>query len=248
MTEETIESTSQDNKQEWKFSIDGEYRPIELNALDEVASAAKIVIINDDHPSSFRHTSWVEMIKRLHGDGQQITMLFEMIKDNHQEGLTAYANNQINEATFKSQVYDKSWDWEYQRYTPYFRAVRELGLPAIAADLNREQQQLYSNTDEPVITYAGTRYVSPRAHKRDLCMTSSIIKEVKSNRKPVLLVGGAHFANQVKVLAEQYGVKPEEILLLSEYVDGTNTDGFIEFKPKDDHPKQIDKLRPLERR
>lgn len=253
MVDKSSEITSnaqdkQQTKQEWKFSIDGDYRHIDRPRLSELSRNVEVIIVNDDHPSSFMHTDWIEMVRELHQSGQQPSLLFEMIRDNHQEGLSDFVEGNIPEYKFRTEVYDKSWDWDYRRYAPYFRVAKELKIPAIAADLNKEEQSKYSNKDQPVETYAGTRYVSPRAHQRDLKMTAAIDGERSKGRKPVLLVGGAHFGNQVNILTEKYSIAPEKILLLSEYVDGQHNQGLIEFKPKERKPVIVDRLKPPERK
>lgn len=253
MPEETTETQPipQGEKQpqkEWTFSVDGEYRMVDEDRLSALSQEAEVIIINDDHPSSFIHTDWVETIKELQQGGQKPSLLFEMIKDNYQDGLTDFVEGKMTEQDFRTQVYSNSWDWDYRRYSAYFRTARDLGMPAIAADLNKEEQEKYSNKDQPVETYAGIRYVSPRAHQRDLKMTAAIEQERNKGRKPILLVGGAHFGNQVNILSEQYGIAPEKILLLSEFVDGQHSEGFIEFKPEEGKPIRVNRLRPPEKR
>ncbi len=233
---------------DWVFSIDGEYRLVTQERLDQSARDAEVIVVNDDHPSSFIHSDWVSLVRRLDESGDSPAILFEMIRDNFQEGLTRFANGEMSETEFHTQVYDNSWDWDYRRYQQYFQLVRDLHLPVVAADLNKEAQQQFSNDDEPVQTYRGISLVSPRAHQRDLSMTSAIQKEREAGRKPVLLVGGAHFGNQVKLLTEKYGIPADKILLLSEYVDGQHTQGFMEFKSKEGAPNKIDRLRPPEAR
>lgn len=242
------QQSEQQPEQEWKFSIDGQYRPIDRSRLSELSREAEVIIVDDNHPSSFMHTDWVDLVRELQQSRQEPSLLFEMIKDNHQEGLSAFVEGKIPEHQLRTDVYDKSWDWDYRRYSPYFRVTQELKIPAVAADLNKDEQDKHSSKDQPVKTYAGTRYVSPRTHQRDLKMTATIEEERNKGRKPVLLVGGAHFGNQVNILRERYGIAPERILLLSEYVDGQHNEGFIEFKPEEGKPIIVDRLRPPERR
>jgi uncharacterized iron-regulated protein len=243
-----IMSPKDNGGKDWKFSIDGEYRYVTPERLDEAAKEAEVIIANDDHPSSFIHSDWVDLIKRLKDQGENPSLLFEMIKDNFQDGLNHFAKGEMEEAEFRAQVYNQSWDWDYRRYQPYFQLARDLHLPAIAADLNKESQQKFSTEDKPVETYRGTRLVSEVAHQRDVSMTSAIQREREAGKKPFLLVGGAHFGNQVKLLTEQYGVPVNKILMLSEYVDGQHTEGFMEFKSGEGKPTQIHRLRPPEPR
>ncbi len=233
---------------EWTFSIDGEYRFVTSERLDEAAKEAEVIIANDDHPSTFIHSDWVDLIKRSKGNGENPSLLFEMFQDNFQDGLTHFTNGEMSEAEFRTQVYNQSWDWDYRRYQPYLQLVRDLHLPAIAADLNREDRQHLSKEDKPVQTYRGTRLVSEEAHQRDVSMTAAIQREREAGKKPFLLVGGAHFGNQVNLLTEKYGIPANKILMLSEYVDGQNTEGFMEFKPEEGKPMQINRLRPPEPR
>ena len=88
--------------QKWISSINGsEYRHVEKDRLTQLSQAAKVIIVDDNHPSGYIFTDWVDMIEDLHKNNQQPSLLFEMIKVNYQVGLTDFAEGNMSEAEFR---------------------------------------------------------------------------------------------------------------------------------------------------
>ena len=118
--------------------------------------------LGEHHNSAIDHTLQADFVRSIHKKRQEKTLGeenngsnnmsvgLEMVQVQFQQVLDAYIAHKISAKEMKSQVeWETRWSWSFDNYLPIFETCRELNIPLIALNVDKEDLTLVESGGFP---------------------------------------------------------------------------------------------------
>ncbi len=98
----------------------------------------RVIFIGEGHESMEDHLLQLEIIKYLHGRGENVAIALEMFPAEMQPVLNKWIMGSISDYEFE-EAYKRAWNVPYRYYAKIFEYARQARLPLVGINVNRTQ-------------------------------------------------------------------------------------------------------------